>query len=202
MRVNLQRMTVAEFMLFQHTRDEDYELIDGDIYAMPEESDLHARICSGVMISLNDVNGDNCLTYNVHQGLKIDNDNLLHPDVMSLCGTPQFEQLKSIEALLNPAAVFEVLSPSTNRHNRGKKFTSVQKISSVQHYVLIAQDTVRVECYTRFTDGWKVVISIDRQSYVDLSALSCRLLVDDIYRFVTLDDEENGDEAVQPASPQ
>jgi Uma2 family endonuclease len=54
--------------------------------------------------------------------------------------------------LLNPVVIFEVLSPSTERHDRGLKFQQYRTLDSLQDYMLVHQDQVRIEQYTHRPD--------------------------------------------------
>ena len=49
--------------------------------------------------------------------------------------------------IVRPCLVVEVLSDSTERRDRADKFFSYRKLASLTEYVLIAQDTHRVEVY-------------------------------------------------------
>jgi Uma2 family endonuclease len=53
------------------------------------------------------------------------------------------------DILLNPTAIFEVLSPSTEKYGRGLKFQEYRSIESLRDYILVAQDQIRIEQYTR-----------------------------------------------------
>ena len=53
------------------------------------------------------------------------------------------------DVLLNPTAIFEVLSPSTEVYDRGVKLQRYRAIESLQDYILVAQDQMRLEQYTR-----------------------------------------------------
>ena len=59
------------------------------------------------------------------------------------------------DILLNPTVIFEVLSPSTEYYDRGVKFQHYRAIESLQDYILVAQDQIRIEQYTRGeTNTW------------------------------------------------
>jgi Uma2 family endonuclease len=51
--------------------------------------------------------------------------------------------------LLNPAVVFEILSPSTEQRDRTDKFDAYQTIETLTDYVLVHQDRVRIEHFRR-----------------------------------------------------
>jgi len=49
--------------------------------------------------------------------------------------------------------IIEVLSPSTEEHDRGNKWQHYQLIPSLQEYVLVSQASPRVEHYVRLASG-------------------------------------------------
>ena len=53
--------------------------------------------------------------------------------------------------------IIEVLSTSTERRDRADKFFAYRKLASLREYVLVAQDTERVEIYRRDTQ-WDMEI--------------------------------------------
>ena len=74
-----------------------------------------------------------------------------YPDVTIVCDKPQFEQPG--DTLLNPVAIVEVLSESTEAYDRGKKFEHCRAIESLTDYLLVSQNEVLVEHYSRQQDG-------------------------------------------------
>jgi Uma2 family endonuclease len=54
---------------------------------------------------------------------------------------------------LNPTVVVEVLSPSTELYDRGKKFALYREIPALREYVLVSQSEPRVETFFRRDDG-------------------------------------------------
>ncbi len=84
-----------------------------------------------------------------------------YPDLSVVCGSPRVEERRE-DTLLNPLLLIEVLSPSTERYDRGMKFRRYQLIPSFAEYLLIAQDRPRIEHYLRQDDGgWVQTISED-----------------------------------------
>ena len=69
-------------------------------------------------------------------------------DLTVVCGKTMFADERR-DSLLNPTAIFEVLSPSTEYYDRGVKLRSYREIESLMDYVLVAQDQVNIEHYTR-----------------------------------------------------
>ena len=73
-----------------------------------------------------------------------------YPDITVVCGEPRFQDS---DTLLNPTFVVEVLSPSTEAYDRGRKFEHYRTIPSLQQDLLVASDRHQVDLYTRQADG-------------------------------------------------
>jgi len=70
-----------------------------------------------------------------------------------VCGEIRFEDVDN-DTLLNPTVIVEVLSASTEAYDRGEKFAHYRRLESLQEYLLIAQDKVRIEHYVRQGAQW------------------------------------------------
>jgi Uma2 family endonuclease len=112
----------------------------------------------------------------------------MFPDASISCGEIELEKHRGIDALLNPKVVFEVLSPSTEVNDRGRKFEAYQTINSVEEIVLIASETRRVEVFRRQNDQWVFVVFTENSSEVVLNAVELTLSMDELYRDVTFDE--------------
>ena len=86
---------------------------------------------------------------------------------------------------MNPALLVEILSPSTEAYDRGRKFEHYRKIESLRQYLLVASDRVSVELFTRQANGQRLLSSAEEpDEEVDLESIECRLRVGDIYEKV------------------
>ncbi len=104
-----------------------------------------------------------------------------YPDVVVVCGEPQFEDDRR-DTLLNPVVLMEVLLESTERIDRGDKLLCYQTLESLAAYVLVAQDAPRVETYERQPDGsWRYTLTQGLDSAVRLEAVGCHLPLSAIY---------------------
>ncbi|HET7321600.1 MAG TPA: Uma2 family endonuclease, partial [Longimicrobiaceae bacterium] len=103
-----------------------------------------------------------------------------YPDVVALCGEPRLED-SHLDTLLNPALIVEVLSPSTEAHDRGEKFAHYRRLESLQEYILVAQDRVSVEQYTRQGDVWMLSETDDPDGALTLTSVDCSIPLREIY---------------------
>jgi Uma2 family endonuclease len=82
----------------------------------------------------------------------------------------------------------EVLSPSTERYDRTGKFLRYQRIPSFAGYLLIMQDTPRVELCSRQANGsWEWSIAEGLEATITLPVLNCTVTLADIYNLVQFD---------------
>ena len=65
-----------------------------------------------------------------------------YPDVVAVCGPDQYDA-RDPNTLVNPSLIVEVLSPTTEAYDRGRKFGHYRNIPSLQEYVLISANRCR-----------------------------------------------------------
>ena len=108
-----------------------------------------------------------------------------YPDVIVICGEPRFED-DAFDTLLNPILVVEVLSPSTAASDRGEKFEHYKQLASLQEYILISQDSVRVEHYCLQEMQWNRNTFQRLEDVLSLASIECEVPLRAIYRRVVL----------------
>jgi Uma2 family endonuclease len=72
--------------------------------------------------------------------------------VVVTCNTNDLSDLNAAQ-ISAPVLVLEVLSPSTAAYDRGQKFLSLQKLSSLQEYALLDVQAPRLEVHRRNAAG-------------------------------------------------
>lgn len=159
------------------------EYFDGRIITMQGGTRLHAVIAQNIGAHLYFRVPEGCSV--VQSDLKVraaQANAFMYPDVMVLCGEPGYFDLKH-DVVTNPTVVFEVLSRSTERHDRTTKAAAYRGIPSLCAYVFVSQVEPRVEVYAREEGGeWSCTI---HQRYTDTVALpwiNCRLTLAEIYK--------------------
>src|SRR5438132_2605586 len=110
-----------------------------------------------------------------------------YPDVVVVCGEPEFED-KEVDTLLNPTVLIEVLSQSTERYDRIAKTSYYRTIDSLKEHLLVAQNEVRVEQYSReANDQWLLTEHLALDSAVNLESVGCTLTLSDVYERITFE---------------
>jgi Uma2 family endonuclease len=188
-------MSESEYLAFERVNETKHEFVDGEVFAMTGASENHNLICLNLFRVLgNQLLEGPCKVYPSDMRVKVEATRLYtYPDVSVVCDDPQFAD-NEFDTLLNPLVIIEVLSPSTDGYDRGRKFQNYRLMSTLQEYLLVSQDTARIEHYIRQENGeWLLsdVIGLDGQ--LKLPSIECSLLMSDVYRKVTFEVEDDKD---------
>ena len=84
----------------------------------------------------------------------------------------------------NPNLIVEVLSESTETTDRREKRINYQTIESLQEYVLISQDEIKVEIYRKDNKGNWTVETLGKYDNLALDSVGLTLTMADIYEDV------------------
>jgi Uma2 family endonuclease len=179
------RMTEAEYLAFERASETKHEYIDGHVYAMTGGSPAHNLITMYTAVSLaNQLQGQPCAVYPSDMKIKANRD-YVYADVSVVCGDPQYQDK---DILLNPIVVVEVLSPTTEQYDRGRKFQQYRQLESLQEYLLIEQDKPRIEHYLRQADNtWLLADAVGLDASLELPSIGCTLKLADVYQKVTFE---------------
>jgi len=179
-------LTPRQYLELDRAAEHGSEYFDGEMFPMMAVSLVHDQIFSNVYQSLgSQLQGQPCRRAGSNLRVKCGPDGpYFYPDILVFCGAPILEDSNE-ETLLDMTAVIEILSPSTERYDRTFKFEHYRKLPSLRHYLLIAQNEVKIEHRRRQPDSsWTVVTSSDPLAVVELSAIGCALTISDIYEDV------------------
>ena len=112
-----------------------------------------------------------------------------YPDVVVPCAESLHED-KNCDTLLNPTVIIEIYSTATECFDRGKKFHQYRQLESLTEYLLIAQDSHRIEHYIRQLDGqWLFSEAVNMDDIVHLPTIDCKLPLSEVYDDVQFESE-------------
>ena len=168
------------------------EYINGEIINMPDASFAHNLITNSISGELRArLKGSACVVFANDMRIGIPTANsYFYPDVGVVCEAPRFED-DVFDTLLNPIVVVEVLSPSTEAYDRGEKFAHYRQLPSLQEYVLVAQDRMRVEHYRRQEKQWIFSDFQKPDEMLPFPSIQCELPLQEIYEDVAFSEDEN-----------
>jgi Uma2 family endonuclease len=182
------RFTPQEYLARERASlDSKSEYVNGHIYAMGGASHAHNQIVFNLARELgNQIRGGPCSASVNDMRVKVPRTEMYtYPDVVVVCGEPQLED-DHFDTLLNPAIIIEVLSPSTERYDRGDKWAHFRQLETLQTYVLVAQDEMRVETFTRRGDEWIYAEASGADGVLNLEPAECSIRLDAIYEHVKM----------------
>ena len=109
-----------------------------------------------------------------------------YPDASVVCGEVELEKDRN-DTIVNPVAVFEVLSKSTRDYDRGTKFVAYRQILALREYILIDQHSLWVEHYFKDEKGRWFLEDLNKpQDILKLDSIGVQLPLQRIYRRLDL----------------
>lgn len=192
------RPTEREYLAWENLREDRNEYVGGEVIPVPAATMAHATIAGNLLLSLmTQLRGTSCFVF--HCILKVKAERLgdyFYPDVTVVRGARRFDTVEP-NALVNPTLLIEVLSPSTERYDRGKKLVRYRTIESLAEHLLVAQDVRQIDRFFRLPDGsWRHTLHEEEGGPVPLESVGATLDFGDVY--ARLEGIESADAAGTP----
>lgn len=169
-------MTLAEFLAWEREQPERYEFAHGVVTMMTGGSAAHVKISMNLSFALMQaLRGSGCRPFASDMKVIV-NGTVRYPDVSVVCQPIDDGE----DRLTEPVVVVEVLSPSTERFDRGRKKFDYFATPSIQQYAIVEQDERRIDLYTRAGTGWTNEV-ITGDVVLNLSSVGAVLSLDAIY---------------------
>jgi Uma2 family endonuclease len=176
-------VTPEEYLALERNAEFKSEYMDGVVYTFAGGSKRHNLIVANIIITLGgQLKGRPCKVYPSDLKVRVPNSKrFFYPDVSVVCGDDDFADEEQ-DVILNPTLIVEVSSETTAAFDRGKKFLSYQQISSLQEYLLVSQDEILVESYSRQgNDTWLYTKVTGLEASFTLPSIECELGLKDVY---------------------
>jgi len=181
-RANELRMTLAEFLRWDDGTDARYELVDGRIVSMAPPNDAHGTIVMNIGTEIRSRLRPPCRVAAEAGILRPNRDDSYYvADLGVTCGPAADTR----QHLPEPVLIVEVLSPSTEDHDRGRKVPDYREIPSLQEILVVASQERRVELWRREGDHWRVEDLIG-EATVRLASCDASIPLAAIYAHVDL----------------
>jgi Uma2 family endonuclease len=174
--------TPEEYLAGERSAGGRHEFFRGEIIPSEAPSREHSLIVSNLARELRRAVGDKpCEVHPLGLRLKVAATGLYtYPDVTVVKERPEFEDGRR-DTLLNPKVLAEVLSPSTEGYDRGKKFEHYRTLPSLADYIIVAQDGILIEHFARQdSDAW-LLREVRSGGRVELSSIGGSVGVDEVY---------------------
>lgn len=174
-------MLESEYLTFEKKSKIRHEFMNGEIFSIAGASRKHNLATNNISTELNlQLRETDCEVYASDFRVKIRDGHNVYPDVAVACGEISTENNDT--TLLNPVVVFEVLSKSTEKRDRGDKAEDYFKVNSLQDYILVSQYRVRIEHFSRQRNNvWTLKIFEDLNDVLELDSINCKVSLKLIY---------------------
>lgn len=146
--------TVKEYLALEAVAETKHEYCGGHIIAMAGAEPEHNLIAGNIQTEIKNALADRpCWTLGSDQRVWVEAvGEYFYPDLSITCVEPVFVEPKP-RSLANPQIIIEVLSPSTERYDRGDKWSAYQRLASLTDYVMVSSTRRELEHYQRTADG-------------------------------------------------
>ena len=177
-------ISVEDYLILdRNSKEARYEYFEGELRMLAGGSTYHSMITAnltGILYGL--LSNSSCRVYSADIRLQLSESRYVYADVTISCDERDQELGDMICHL---CVVIEVLSPSTEVADRGKKFLYYRECSTVQEYIMVDSQSILIEAYRREEDGWKLH-TFGPGSIVKLESLNVQFPVDAVYRGMQL----------------
>jgi Uma2 family endonuclease len=182
-------VTPEEYLRAERLADRKHELVNGVVYAMSGASFAHVEIVSNLHHHLRNLLSRPCRVLMSDMRVAVEQTSLYtYPDLSVVCEKPVFRD-SQFDTLTNPLVLIEVLSPSTEAYDRGAKFLHYRTISSLQAYILVAQNLALVECFVKNEAGdWILHAALGRDQEMFVAPLGVTISLAAVYENIDVPD--------------
>jgi Uma2 family endonuclease len=186
----IKQMTLDEFLRWDDGTYTHYELIGGFPVAMAPPAAAHRmlamRLGSRIDFALEkrrpcNAQGEAGVVPPERLGTYFE------ADIAASCEPHEFGQ----QALREPFLIVEILSSSTERHDRRVKLPAYRQIETVQEVALIASDEVYAEVHRRAGAQWITEILRGDEAVLSLASVPIEIRLSNLYEGIALGDAES-----------
>src|SRR5712691_6255963 len=186
----LKPMTLDEFLRWDDGTETHYELIDGFPVAMAPPLEAHRILAMRLGSRI-----DQALSIRRPCNAQIEAGVLRSDQVNTFFIADIAASCASIEPrrqwMGDPFLIVEILSPSTERHDRRLKLPAYRQIDSVQEVLLIASDSLYAELHRRSGAQWITEILRGGEAMLNLASVPIEIRLADLYEGISLADSED-----------
>lgn len=165
---------------------EKHEYFNGEIFMLAGGSPNHNAIGFSLTTEMKvGLRGSKCRPFNNETKILVqDNGLYTYADGSIVCGPVQ-RASDSTEIITNPTVIFEVVSPTSEKYDKGEKFKLYRGLESLQEYIIIYQDKPYIEQYVKQrSDNWSVSYIEGTDAELQLSSVNYSLPLRQIYEDV------------------
>ncbi|HEY1259982.1 MAG TPA: Uma2 family endonuclease [Stellaceae bacterium] len=182
-------MTLDEFLHWDDGTDTHYELIGGFPVAMAPPAAAHRMLAMrlGSRVDAGLSTRRPCNAQGEAGVIRPDrSDTYFEADIVATCEPHELGQ----QALAEPFLIVEILSPSTERHDRRVKLPVYRQLPTVQEILYMDSDGIYAELHRRSGAQWITEILRGGDAVLNLLSVPIEVRLGDLYDGIALPDSE------------
>ena len=194
---NFKRASADDYLNNERQTGARNELVNGKVIGRSGSNRSHNLIVSNVAIGVGSrLHGHKCEIYISNIRVKLENNFICYPDIAIVSGEPSFSDNRQ-DVLLNPTMVVEVVSNDMHASVKSTKLESFMAMSSVKECMMIREDEMRVEHYSKQNPKqWIYKIYNERDDVISLDSIGCKISLQEVYSQIKLKHAEFSSKAV------
>jgi Uma2 family endonuclease len=171
---HLPRLTPQEYFTWEEQQEIKHEYFEGEVFAMSGGTVNHGRIGGRIFSIIDDrlSESDRCIVLN--SDVKY-----VYPDASVTCDE---RDRQTTQFISHPSLIVEVLSPSTEAYDRGKKFKLYQRSPSLVEYVLVSAEEIEIEVFRKNERSKWEVTNYAAGDTVELESIGLTFAIERVYR--------------------
>ena len=180
-------MSVEDYLVLnRNSKDARYEYLDGELRMLAGGSPDHSIIIANLTAAIKgSLKGSQCRVYNSDLQLRLSEKRYVFPDVTISCDERDRNQKEMIR---HPRVVVEVLSPTTEAADRGKKAAYYRACPTIQEYMMVDSEEVFVEVHRREEERW-TINTFEPGDTITLESFGIQFPIEDAYEGSSLTNE-------------
>lgn len=188
-------MTVKQYLTLDEATDAKYEYDNGYVFMLRPPSSVydentildmaggsiaHSALCLRMGSLLDQALTDGpCMAFTSDARVQLTERQYYYPDVTVACGEEPGGMLT------NQIVVIVVLSPTTEKRDRGVKFKAYKALLSMQEYVLISSEYQAIEVHRREGNFWRQY-HYRSGDQIELTSIGVRFPFDALYHRIPM----------------
>jgi len=166
-----------------------YEYIDGRVMMLADGTLNHATIAANIIITLgNLLRGSPCRIFTSDARVRLSEQRYVYPDATVSC---DMQDRGTADIVQFPRLVVEVLSPSTEAYDRGRKLAYYRGCPSIQEYMLVDTQLQSIELFCRQKEALWSYLVFNIGDTVELASIDVQFPLAAIYEDVAFPQEDD-----------
>jgi Uma2 family endonuclease len=174
--------TVEEYLRLERRDGSKHEFYQGKVLSKSGSGRRHNLICSNMTVAIGSrIVRQKFEVYVNDMRVRLNAKSFCYPDLIVVGTEPKFDKVET-DVLLNPTVIIEVLSPTTSMRDKTEKLEGYLGMESVRELLLVKEDEMKVEQYSKQTiKQWVYKIYDGREDIISLDAVNCKVSMAEVY---------------------